>query len=360
MPGNLRVRWRRLSGVLGGVALGLAAAFCVADEPASARSLHVLVLKSGALVDGEIHESAGGYLVELPTGEMLVPYDTVEVAAPDRHDAYRRLRERLPSRTPAMHAGLARWCLSHAMYDEARTELRDSLSLDPNDREARSMLRRLDELLHPETPPAAETDSPRVADNGSAPPAAEVRSLAGLPRDVARDFVARVQPLLMNKCGNAACHGTAGRTDFHIAPVRRGSGSSRLLTERNLAAVLRRIDMAHPAQSQLLAACQGEHGHTGRPIFEGPGAKEQHETLRQWIDAVARDQMQGETRPQQPWALDRHIEDEKSAAMTLIRGREEPAAPQPPEDILDRVLREERKDAFDPDEFNRRVHGTQR
>jgi hypothetical protein len=124
----------------------------------------------------------------------------------------------------------------------------------------------------------------------------EVESLGGLSNESARAFTQRIQPLLMNKCGNVACHGSTNREDnltgFHLIPVRNGSNSHRLYAERNLAEVMRQIDINEPGHSPLSIVPQGTHAGTSG-IFHGTGGNAQLKTLRAWINSVA-DEKQAE------------------------------------------------------------------
>ena len=159
------------------------------------RPHRLLVLNSGRVVEGRISQSAGGYVVEKPNGSMVVPFDQVAFPAHDLRDACARMRERQSrGATAQTHLETARWCVTHQLYDEAREELRSALTLDEQNREARSMLTRLDEVLRP--PGAARPAEPVRTLDGFAPP--EARSLAGLSSETARIFVNRIQPMLLN------------------------------------------------------------------------------------------------------------------------------------------------------------------
>ena len=353
--------------------LGVAAAvllcltWCRADDPAlhkpqgkanqpGGRQNRMLLLISGRIVEGQISQTDGGYVIDKPTGSMLVPFVHVRLEATDRRDAYRKLRKTLPEQTATRHIELAGWCLNQNLLDEARIELRDALLLEPNRSEARSMLRRLEESAHPDkpihlTPLKMALKTP----DGFEP--REVQSLAGLSRGSAQQFVSRVQPILMNQCATAGCHGPAARNEFRLTRVGAGRGSHRVFVERNLAVVLRYVDADNPKQSPLLVVPQGSHGRGSRAIFSGPGGSDQMATLAQWVRQVAKE------RPKECGirSAKREVRDDAGESgsrsptsdLQTISGQTRSGE----DDLLDRILREERKDAFDPEAFNRAVHG---
>jgi hypothetical protein len=285
----------------------------------------------------------------MPTGSMLVPFGHVRLEATDRRDAYRKLRKTLPERTATRHIELARWCLGQNLIDEARVELRDALVLEPNRNEARSMLRRLEQSLHGEK--AVHLKPSRVplkTPDGFEP--AEVESLAGLSRESAQQFVSKIQPILMNKCATAGCHGPAARNKFRLTRVRVGRGSHRVFSERNLAVVLRYVDVEHPQRSPLLVTPEGSHGGQSRAIFHGSRGADQMTALAGWVRQVA-----GERAAQSGTRNDAHSPDDRLPTSDLRTTSGQ--TPSEKGDLLERILHEERKDAFDPEAFNRAVHG---
>ncbi len=167
-------------------------------------------------------------------------------------------------------------------------------------------------------------------------------SLAGLTPETTQEFVRKVQPLLMNRCGNANCHGSAGKSDFRLLPVRLGASGHRIYSERNLSAVLALVNPGQPGQSPLLIEPLRPHGGQTEAILTGPRSEEQVELLRIWVAAAARDLSQQQTTPV-PGAV------VEASHETL------PMA-DPCDSLLQKVLSEEREDRFDPGIFNRMMH----
>lgn len=351
------------------------------DEPT------MLVLKSGRVVTGVIRPGAGGYLVAKANGRFLVPDDQIKFEADDLDDAYHKYRRTMPSPTATNHMVLAQWCLSHKMYEHARTELREALVLEPRREQARIKLRRLELLIDPEKNfQPSEPEQPKTTAGGFV--AAPVSSLAGLSRDTAQEFTARVQPILVNKCGNASCHGRAGGNDFKLTAVRTGSGSHRVFAEQNLARVLQQIDVNRPERSPLLTKPDVTHGRRGRPVFSGPAGGAQFKIIEDWVNRAAADRSRGvrrdeafpaiprfaldgttnnranQTRFERPAAAtSKHfgtpLEDDRLELRNGVQTRQDAdAASHPRRDEVTESLKIRSRDDFAPDDFNRRVHGT--
>ncbi|MBC8114308.1 MAG: hypothetical protein H7062_08025 [Candidatus Saccharimonas sp.] len=347
----------------------------------------VIVMNSGRILTGQMTRNAGGWLVEQASGRVQVPEDQVKLVADNLRDAYRRQRDAIVEPTPATHIMLAQWCISYRLHDEARDELKKCLKRDPDHDEARKLLRRIDDSLTVKPVAGPAPLLPWKTPDGFVMP--EVESLGGLSKEAATAFTTRVQPLLMNKCGNAACHGAAARGEFKLHSIRMGSNGHRIYTERNLAEILRYVDVKDPALSPLIAVPQGSHGGT-TAIFHGPQSAEQLKTLRTFVKTVAKEkQIEERELAQRPSVLDkkkpspREVDSATTAASepsqrdsavtpvaastTAARQRVATAnrvkddSPQTlPDDDTAIPLDEDSNDAFDPNVFNRRFHGAKK
>jgi hypothetical protein len=298
----------------------------------------VLVLNNGRVVSGDIEDRPGGYLIQTGIGQMVIPYTQVRLTAADVPDAYRKLKATITEPTAAAHVALGTWCFENHLYDSAREQVKAALILEPERKEARSLLKNIERIAlgsEFEASIANPMPTPRMRDGFEK---SEAVSLDGLSSSITQDYVRRVQPLLMNKCGNARCHGTAGTSDFRLMPVRLGMSGYRAMTDQNLTAVLGYIDNAAPQRSPLLVIPQGSHGGKG-PIWTGPRADEQLAELRAWVTRVALTKPSGQATAKA----------RAKSAGEMERPHRDP--------LLQQVLAEERPDAFDPAVFNRMMHG---
>lgn len=245
----------------------------------------VLVLRTGRVMKGRIRTISTGWLVSTDRGNAVIPFQQVHFDADDLNEAYLRLRIQNGRPTVASHLRLAEWCLSQNILAEAARELRDALEKDPANETARLMLDRVDTEIQRRSPKPAETEPAQdvilLTEREPEHQTEEVRSLSGLSPDTAREFVASIQPLLLNKCGNARCHGSAATNEFQLTRLRGGASNSRVVSERNLAAVLRHTQPEQDGASRLMKIVRGSHA--GQTIFNGRYGAVQMQTLQQWI-----------------------------------------------------------------------------
>jgi hypothetical protein len=246
----------------------------------------MLVLRSGRVLEGKISRNSAGYVVDLPTGDMSINEKQVKFVAENREDACRKMAETVDTSTADGHLLLADWCMKNTFYDEAANELRQALAIEPSRSDARRMLTRLEDLRNPAKPVhrTQELPAPRTIDGFDV---AAIKSLGGLSRENATTYMSKVQPILINRCAVAACHGPHETNKFRLERAGVGQNSHRLVSDRNLAEVLNYLDTENAAESKLLTVPNGPHGRwTSR--FSGVLAAEQR-SRSNWVRSVSRE-----------------------------------------------------------------------
>jgi hypothetical protein len=376
-----------------------------------ARPPTMMILNDGRLMYGQISERPGGYMIETPGSKQVIPYEMIRLLASSLEDAYVKQRDAMKLPKTGDHLALAQWCKDNKLYGPATEQLEAALKLEPTRSEARRMLQELANLTQAKSPAAGPR--PKAVKGGA--PVVE-RTSAGISSESQAEFVRRVQPILVNRCGNATCHGSAAENSFKLINVRSGHRQQRLETELNLAAVLKQIDTKKPSQSPLLVQPADDASRAHRGAFSAVAGASQQERLREWVLQVARDQKGtapsndswagdesdfaaqaayafGEDLPQSPFDNDvrRAVNEvevaEPEGAETAVESPlliEIPRTPQPASQsnssgksrpqtppktqattpapreqsaFLRQILEQDRPDAFDPNEFNRKAHG---
>ena len=253
------------------------------------------------------------------------------------------------------------------------------MKLEPQRSEARQLLRRVVQA-------AAEAEERSWRNSGfDTIEAKPGRSAPGISQAATEEFVRRVQPLLVNKCGNATCHGRASSNTFRLENVKSGSRHQRLESDRNLRKVLAQLNLESPYNSPLLRKPMDNESLVHRGVFFGQRGEDQRKILNDWVEMLAAEE------PASPVAsksrmsgTDRDVESNAEPPEVIPVGvrRAESSSPTPltieiprtrkpqrissaevnadederPE-LIQRILEEDRPDAFDPDVFNRKVHG---
>src|SRR5207248_1388077 len=131
------------------------------------------------------------------------------------------------------HLDLAEWCLRQGLLHDAAAELRDAIAADPTHPKIALVERRL--RLAAERPNAGKPSS--APPTGTPSPDELDRMARGMPSGTLETFTSAIQPLLLNHCSTAACHGPQSTTKFRLLRVPVDRVASRRSTQRNLYAV---------------------------------------------------------------------------------------------------------------------------
>lgn len=257
--------------------------------PATATSgERVLLLQSGKVVKGVIRQSAAGYVVNVSGGQLVLPFDQVRFEGSDLEDLFRQAQNGLPNDTASSHIELARWCVTNGLLDHARKELRIALKRDPESTIAKGLLQRInDQLLATKEIPAVVQRNGQYSFLGDVKPGIVAETLGGLPREAATEFVTKVQPLLVNRCATAGCHGPGSGNSFELLRAKVGKAPPKSHSEKNLKAVTDRLDLEQPLRSPLLMKLRGEAKTYGVRQSHGGLSAEQLLTLKSWIESIS-------------------------------------------------------------------------
>jgi len=334
-------RGRRFPGVRARPA-GLAAALLVlltppgmlAADSTSMVASGVVVLRNGQVLRGHVAHLGTDCLVALAEGgEVRLQRDEIELVANNLHDAYTHKAARVPARDVRRQLDLAEWCLRHALWERAAQQLSHVRRLGTDDPRLAVLETRLaaTQPAPARTPPPPSASPPALLTPGAASPvpvapsagspsllgdaaasrgtaldapAFGVRPAAHLaitsqgrssaaprlagggdaagPRSIPLEqFTQAVQPLLLNRCATAACHGSVARSTYRLARAPWNGPMTHRLTHQNLEATLEYVDGEQPRNSPLLTLPLG-HGHP--LIFRGhPADEQQYRQLAAWV-----------------------------------------------------------------------------
>ncbi|TWT56701.1 hypothetical protein KOR42_00550 [Thalassoglobus neptunius] len=331
----------------------------------------VIVLKNGQVFAGVIGEVPGGYGVQMNGAFHVVPAPQIDVVAASLQDAYRVKRARVPNPTVEDHMILARWCLMHGLLEEAQSEVARARILDPLREDSREMLSNVDQQIADRS---KKPSKPKIIQTGDGFVELDERSTAGLFRETHQGFIRKVQPLLLNKCGNAHCHGEASPTEFKLTTIRsRGTAGNRLQNHANLLTVIDQIDYDNPQASPLLNAPTGLDAK--HPAVLAGSNNKLLISLRQWVFEVVqsgeidRKKLAAQADPvaNQPRFLLFGPQAQQANHEAVVSDEEPRLLPQPLQASEIGSQREVEQtsatkksmsaDPFDPEIFNRRVHG---
>jgi hypothetical protein len=256
----------------------------------------LLLLRNGQVLRGKISCLGDRYVVALSTGEVRVKADEVEMQCHDLAEGYERKRALIEGHNVQQRLDLAQWCIQHDLLGYAANELRDALLLEPQHPRIALLERRLNLAQQKPTILKAVFETP---DN--APSADELDRLTrGMPPGTMEAFTNSIQPLILNNCTSAGCHGPGAENAHRWVRVSLGRTASRRLTQRNLHTTLQLVDRANPAGSPLLVEAARAHGTAKAAAFTDQQAA-QFRQLSVWVHQVAQ-----QSEPPQPGSVASH------------------------------------------------------
>jgi len=256
--------------------------------PAPDAPTTTLLLRNGRTLEGRVARAGDYYYVAVAGGQVRIGADQVELWCADLEDGYRRKRAAIRPGIVEDHLRLAHWCLRQGLYGHAEAELADARRAEPTHPMIDLLGRQLAAAQNPPAPqpPAALSTAEARPNAQDGPTEEELDAMVeGLPGEAVATFSRTIQPLLINTCGSAACHGPGAESEFRLRRGPLGRPATRLTTQRNLHAVLQWVDRSHPDSSALLTGPAEPHGPANAPVFSKFQAP-QYQRLVDWVHQV--------------------------------------------------------------------------
>lgn len=281
-----------------------------------------ILLSNGNVIQGKATVIGNHVIIDRGDGnELKLAGRQVLHSAPTLIDLY-RYRQR-QSRQPHVESYQedARWCFRHQLYVEMKQALDAADQLDPSHPETLRLRRQLAaiavgnfntdlvrlEIDALQSPSAAGSVVVAVAPQTvKRPPAEEIveqgLAKANLSLQAVSYFSNRVQPLLLNRCGNSGCHRSPSDTNWQLTYMGTHVRPSARMTKLNLLATLSLVNQANYMESDLLKFATTTHGGKSEaPLKRGDDAA--LESLIEWVKEVSQ-QMDGEDMNSLPDSLD--------------------------------------------------------
>jgi hypothetical protein len=231
---------------------------------------------------GRVVLAGDQYYVTLAVGEIRIKREDADCYCRDLDEAYRWKRSRIEAGSAQDHVTLAEWCLRHKLTGYAACELADALAADPLHPRIVLVQRRLELALRERPAPAAPSTQVSAPTNDDLD-----RLVRSLPASTVETFTASIQPLVLNHCATAGCHGPTSKGPLRLMRMPADRAPTRRLTQRNLHATLQEINRDNPAESPLLTASIKPHGTATSAVFSGRDLDKVRQ-LTAWVHAVAK------------------------------------------------------------------------
>ncbi len=308
------------------------------------RGSSFVLLTDLAVVQGQVKEEPGRIVIVLEGDATIrLPRERVACWAESMEGLYRFQVDQRKRDHVDEHLALARWCIRNQLYSAAAHEIVAANRKVPQHPEAI----RLEDQLRAElaAPNVPKNDSVSEPDGAVEPEVEEPAfEFASLGESVRREFGVQIQPLLINTCGTAACHGQGSMTAFRIqGPVNGQSRVNANYTQQNFSSTLKWIDREQPQASPLLVRALKAHGG----LVSAPlGARQQSavDQLNHWVELLKNETAQQLSAESQ--IASNQIRSELPTGDS-VEARRSPGTP---------IRLPSVDDPFDPEQFNRRYH----
>jgi len=222
------------------------------------------VLKGNKLTEGNVIVAGEKAVIRQRSFERSVPKTDVLFVADTKDDVYRFVLAQVSPTDVVGRLGVARWCMFSGLREQALTEAKEVLKLQPTNTAAAAMVRSLEASLK-------QFPTSGITQVVAAKPAAGTGALVAVEPEPdvtaegATTFSARAQPVLANQC--MECHARADYpgafkliriTGFEVGPQS---------TKSNLRATAAQLKKEDPLNSPLLTKALATHGGMKQPAF---------------------------------------------------------------------------------------------
>ncbi|QDV82430.1 hypothetical protein [Planctomycetes bacterium TBK1r] len=350
-----------------------------------------VLLRNGNVLVGAVTKIGGTVCItRSDQSKINLPSAQVETVGRSLSELYEyRRKNRFEGDLKRVQADV-RWGLRHGLVREAAQDVLEARSLEPSNPQTIQLLRQIAAMLkqqsEPAKPPAADdqqTPALRMVshetvvtdDRRDVEPETAAES-SGLPERLVYEFTSRIQPILMNRC--TSCHARDDRNthEFQIHTALTSKWAPKDVARDNLQAVMKYVDLNAPANS--LIRLRASDGHGGRRHTFGSQGSAMMSNLDRWLAQLpsahspsqweaAMEQSAGAeplvpASPPQLAAIDQVGQAASATGIpelpeTLQTESVWNAGP-PMTEAAPRTRRMPKvENPFDPDIFNRRVHG---
>jgi hypothetical protein len=249
----------------------------------------VLLLRNGQTFIGTIVKSAEQRphytLIDDSGNQLRFPNDQVEFVSDSILEvyAYRRATQ-IRNNAPACLA-LAQWCMQSRLFDQAQEQIDKAITISGRTATITRLKIRLDLLRSSLTghglPAISPTASPQIIS------ADQVKKrINQFPDGVVHQFIRSVQPLLLNRCALAGCHGPSPKSSFVLFRTSANRPVPHRISQRNLYNTLTTLDLLQPENSSLLTAATTVHGEQKQPALD-ISASQEIASLVNWVRVMS-------------------------------------------------------------------------
>jgi hypothetical protein len=234
----------------------------------------VLLKKTDRILIGTVRQNGNYIEIEIADqSRVSIPRDQIDYVGVDTEDVYQFKRRSIDRWAVGDHFKLTRWCLQNQLLRQATEHYLEVVKQNADHPAVKQLGAELEQKILadekfrvyvglPPLTPAPSLTAASSTESRAVTTASATSSLAAHP-EVAMRFNDRVQPILLNRCSQAACHGTSSDNALRlIEPV--GKAFARVSSE-NMKHVLALIKPIPDGTPKLLHFATKPHGLQREP-----------------------------------------------------------------------------------------------
>lgn len=256
----------------------------------------VLLKETDRVLFGKVVQRAGFYEIEVaPNSRVSIPTEKVAQVADSLEKLYETKRTGISQTSIGDHFQLTRWCLLNGLLSQAAEHYAIAARGNANHPRIKQLGVELEEQLlrdqgfrdylglEPLPQPGVAAEPKSAPKESSVVTASTFEARSALHPEIARHFATRIEPILLNRCSQAACHGVQGTSSLRLLePYGRTHAQT---AADNLASVLKQVPSDSNQIAPLLHFATQAHGTQRTPAIEVADAKLIQE-LQDWIGFV--------------------------------------------------------------------------
>ncbi len=248
----------------------------------------VVLLRSGQVIAGVAREDGDQVIIESENTSIRMPKRSVACWGDSIASLYQYRIDRRSPLSMQNHLNDAKWCLENGLLDEAAKELATAREIGGVSPESDALKRRL-AIAREREAEQAKLAAKGVAQvsgtSGNTEPAKQFESLPPqlFSSTSVQRFTNHIQPIMINRCATAGCHGSRPSASPHLDGWRFGTTAA--ITNRNLQEVGRLIDPRNPLESRLWKMATTPHGNS--PALSAGVDQPLRDRLQEWLIIVS-------------------------------------------------------------------------